>query len=374
MRAWAVAFGLAAALALSACGQHAKRPERPSGELRIYNWPDYIDPQLLADFTQETGVKVVYDTFDSPQTLEGKLLPGPSGYDLVVPANQTVPRLVRAQAIQRLDTGQLPHLGNLDPSIVTYMKPFDPDGAYAVPYMWGTIGLGYDQDAVAKRLPASALGSWDMVFDPRYLAKLKDCGVTFLDSAEDMYALALNYLGRDPNSRTPEDYAAATELLAKVRPYVREFTSSDYIKPLARGEICVAVSYSGDALQAQAQARQAGGKVKLAYVIPREGSQVWFDVFVVPKGAPNPRAAYAFLEYMLRPEVIARASDFTKYANANAAATPLVETSVRDNPNVYPTPLAMKRLFVTTTKDEALVRQIQAQWVRVRGGHETARP
>lgn len=365
MRAWAVAFGLAATLALSACSKPAPRP---AGEIRIYNWPDYIDPALLADFTRETGIKVAYDTFDSQPTLEAKLLPGPSGYDLAVPASQTVPRLVRAGAIQPLDKSKLPHLGNLDPAVMSHLKPFDPEGAYTVPYMWGTIGLGYDREAVAKRLPMGALDSWEMVFEPRNLAKLKDCGVTFLDSPEDMYALALHYLGKDPNSRSPADYAAATDLLLQLRPNVRRFTSSTYLDALAKGEICVAVGFSGDVLQAQARAKQAGGRVKVAYVIPREGSQIWFDVFTVPKGAPNPEAAHVFLEYMLRPEVIAQASNFTKYANANAAATPLVETAVREDPNVYPTPLLQRRLFVTTTKDEALLQDLHRQWARVKAG------
>jgi putrescine transport system substrate-binding protein len=234
--------------------------------------------------------------------------------------------------------------------------------------MQGTIGIGYNTAAVAKRLPGVNIDSWAVVFDPKNLAKLKDCGVYFLDASEDMYAVALNYLGKDPNSKDPKDYAAATGLLMKARPYVKKFHSSEYINALANGDICLAIGYSGDVLQAKSRAEEAKNKVELAYVVPKEGSQVWFDVFTIPVDAPNPAAAYAFLNFMLRPEIIARASNYTKYANANSAATPLVDASVRDDPAAYPPPGLAKRLFVTTTKDQALLRDVNRQWTRVLTG------
>ena len=365
MRRWAKAFGLAAALMLAACGGGGKPA---AGELNIYNWSDYIDPALLAQFTRETGIKVVYDTFDSNEVLETKVLQGQTGYDIVVPSNHNVPRYITAKAIQPLDRTKLPGLSNLDPVVMTHMAAFDPGGRYAVPYMQGTIGIGYNLDAVAKRLPGQKIDSWAVVFDPKNLAKLKDCGVYFLDASEDMYAVALNYLGKDPNSKAPADYNAATDLLVKARPYVRKFHSSEYIDALANGDICVAIGYSGDVLQAQSRAEEAKNKVRIGYAVPKEGSQVWFDVFTIPIDAPNASAAYSFLNFMLRPEIIARASNYTKYANANAAATRLVDPAVRDDPAAYPPPELAKRLFVTTTKDQDLLREVNRQWTRVLTG------
>ncbi|MDB5474543.1 MAG: potF [Phenylobacterium sp.] len=365
MRRWAAkALGLAAALMLAACGGPAAKP---AGELNIYNWSDYIDPALIDQFSRETGVKVRYDTFDSNEVLETKVLQGATGYDLVVPSNHNLPRYITAGAVQPLDKARLPNLKNLDPAVVARMQAFDPGQKYAVPYMQGTIGIGYNVDAVAKRL-GKPVDSWAVVFDPANLAKLQDCGVYFLDASEDMYAVALHYLGKDPNSTTPADYAQATDLLVKARPYVRKFHSSAYIDALANGDICVAVGYSGDVLQAKARAAEARNGVKLAYAIPREGSQVWYDLFVVPADAPHAANAHRFLDFMLRPEVIAKASNHTHYANANGPAKALVDRALRDDPNVYPPPEVEKRLFVTTTKDQALLREVNRQWTRVLTG------
>ena len=359
----------AAALALTACGPAAKAPDTGAkGTLNIYNWSDYIDPALLKAFTAQTGIKVRYDTFDSNEVLETKVLQGKTGYDLVVPSNHNVPRYITAKAIQPLDKTQLPGLDNLDPGVMAHMAAFDPGRKYSVPYMQGTIGIGYNVDAVAKRLPGVKIDSWAVVFDPKMLAKLQDCGVYFLDASEDMYAVALNYLGKDPNSHVAADYDAATALLMKARPFVRKFHSSEYIDALANGDICVAIGYSGDVLQAKSRAEEAKNKVKLAYAVPKEGSQVWFDLFTIPADAPNAKAAYAFLNFMLKPEIIARASNYTKYANANAASTKLVDASVRDDPAAYPPPELAKRLFVTTTKDQALLREVNRQWTRVLTG------
>jgi putrescine transport system substrate-binding protein len=364
MRAWRTACVLAAALALAACGRAGGRG---AGELNIYNWSDYIDPALIDQFRHETGIKVRYDTFDSNEVLETEVLQGGTGYDLVVPSNHNLPRYIAAGAIQPLDKAKLPNLKNLDPAVVQRVQAFDPGEKYSVPYMQGTIGLGYNVDAVTRRL-GHAPDSWAVVFDPAQLAKLKDCGVYFLDASEDMYAVALRYLGRDPNSTNPADYAAATDLLMKVRPYVRKFHSSAYIDALANGDICLAVGYSGDVLQARARAAQAKNGVDVAYAIPKEGSQVWYDLFVIPADAPHADAAHRFLDFMLRPEVIARASDHVRYANANAAARPLVDPAIRNDPNVYPPPQVAQRLFVTTTKDQALLREVNRQWTRVLTG------
>lgn len=364
MGVWARALGLAAALALAACdGQGSKA----SAELNIYNWSDYIDPALIDQFSKETGIKVRYDTFDSNEVLETKVLQGAAGYDIVVPSNHNLPRYITAGAVQPLDKAKLPNLKNLDPAVVARMQGFDPGERYSVPYMQGSIGIGYNVEAVARRL-GRPVDSWAVVFDPANLAKLTDCGVYFLDASEDMYAIVLRYLGKDPNSKQLADYAAATDLLMKARPYVRKFHSSEYIDALANGDVCVAVGYSGDVLQAKARAAEAKNGVKIAYAIPKEGSQVWYDLMVIPADAPHAAAAHRFLDFMLRPEVIARASNHVHYANANAAAKPLVDPAIRDDPNVYPPPDVERRLFVTTTKDQALLREVNRQWTRVLTG------
>ncbi|MBJ7413774.1 MAG: polyamine ABC transporter substrate-binding protein [Phenylobacterium sp.] len=363
-------LALAAALAVAACGPKTadKAGAEAGGTLRIYNWSDYIDPELLTQFTKETGIKVSYDTFDSNEVLETKVLQGGTGYDLVVPSNHNLPRYIAAGAIRPLDKAQLRGLDKLSPDLMAHLAPFDPGAAYAVPYMQGTIGIGYNAEAVAKRLPGVKIDSWNVVFNPLVLAKLKDCGVYFLDASEDMYAVALHYQGKDPNSKNPADYEAATAMLMQVRPFVRKFHSSEYIDALANGDICLAIGYSGDVLQAKARAEEAKNGVTVAYAVPKEGSQVWFDVFTIPKDAPNPAAAHKFIAFMLRPEIIAKASNYTQYANANAAATPLVDEAIRNDPNVYPTPEVSKRLFVTTTKDQDLLREVNRQWTRVLTG------
>ncbi|MBP7704458.1 MAG: polyamine ABC transporter substrate-binding protein [Caulobacter sp.] len=358
----AVAAGAVAALALAGCGGPKEQT------LHIYNWSDYIDPELLEQFTKETGIKVVYDTFDSNEMLETKVLTGATGYDIVAPSNHNLPRYITAKAIQPLDFAKLPNRKNLWPELMQRMEPFDPGGKYAIPYMWGTMGIGYNKAEVAKRLPGVDVDSWDVVFKPENLAKLKDCGVYFLDASEDMYAVTLNYIGKDPNSTAVADYEAATNLLLQLRPYVTKFHSSEYINALANGDACVVVGYSGDILQAATRAEEAKNGIEIGYAIPKEGSQVWFDTFTIPVDAPNADAAYKFLDFMMRPEVIAKASNYTEYANANAAATPLVDAELRGDPNVYPTPEVFGRLFVTTTKDQALVREVNRLWARVMNG------
>ena len=369
LRRGAMVAMAAGMMALLGCGpKPAGGPAAPSMEVHIYNWSDYIEQSILDDFTKETGIKVVYDTFDSPEILETKILTGGTGYDIVVPSNQYVPRLVMADALQPLDRARLTNIGNLWPQIMTYMEPFDPGTKYAVPYMWGTVGIGYNRAELARRLPGVNVDSWRVVFDPANLAKLKDCGVYFLSDAQDMYGATLRFMGKDPNSTDPADYAAATELLMRLRPYIRKFSNSEYIDALANGDICIAIGYSGDVLQAADRAEEAKNGVELTYVVPKEGSQVWFDSFVIPKDAPHPDAALKFINYMLRPDVIARASNYLHYANANAQATPLLDAEVRDDPNVYPTPAIFAGLFVVKPKSQELLRDINRQWTRVTTG------
>lgn len=359
--------GLIAAVAaalLAGCGG----PKAAPTVVRIYNWSDYIDPAILADFTRASGLRTSYDVFDSNEVQETKVLTGGTGYDVVTPSNNNLARFVAARAVQPLDLSLLPNAKNLSPELMKRIQAFDPGGRYGVPYMWGTVGLGYDAKALARRLPGVAVDSWRIAFDPAVLAKLQDCGVYFLDASEDMYGAVLAWLGKDPNSTNPSDYAAATAVLERVRPYVKKFHSSEYINALANGQACLAIGYSGDILQAGDRAAEAGKGVEIAYAIPKEGSQLWFDLFAIPADAPNPKGAHAFLNYMLRPEVIARASNAVRYANANAASTPLLAPELRNDPNIYPSPALFSRLFVLRGKDQALLREVNRQWTRVQTG------
>jgi len=365
-----VAAAAIGALALTACGGGggSTGAKPPSKELRIYNWSDYIDKSILDDFTKETGIKITYDTFDSADVLETKVLTGQTGYDIVVPSNQYVPRFVAAGALQPLDQSKLPNAKNLWLEVMAYMAPFDPGRKYAVPYMWGTVGIGYNPAKVAKALPGVKIDSWAVLLDPANLAKLKGCGVYFLQDGQDMFGTVLRFMGKDPNSTNVADYQAATELMMKLRPYIRKFTNSEDIEALANGDTCIAIGYSGDVLQAADRATEAGHGVTVQYVIPKEGAQVWFDSFTIPKDAPHADAALTFINYMLRPEVIARASNALHYANANAAATPLVDAKVKGDPNVYVTSQTLANLFVVKPKNQALLREVNRLYTRVQTG------
>ena len=362
-----MALALAVLTVLSCAPQHPAR-RVPSTEVRIYNWSDYIDQPILDQFTRETGIRVVYDTFDSAEVLETRVLTGGSGYDVVVPSNQYVSRFIAAGALQPLDRAQLPGMANLNPALMSRMASFDQGNRHAVPYMWGTVGIGYNRDAVARALPGVAIDSWRVLFDPANLRRLQGCGVYFLDDAQDMFAAVLRFMGKDPNTATPADYDAATRLLTQLRPYVRRFHQSEYIDALANGDICIAIGYSGDVLQARDRANEAGRNVQLAYVVPQEGSQLWFDSFAIPVDAPHPDAAHRFIAFMLRPEIIARASNALHYANANAAATPLVDAATRNDPNVYTPPAVLARLFVVTPKTQELLRDVNRRWTLVKTG------
>jgi len=293
-----------------------------AGTVHIYNWSDYIGETTLADFQKETGIKPVYDVFDSNETLEGKLLAGRTGYDVVVPSNHFLGKQIKAGAFQKLDKSQLPNYSNLDPVLLKRLEQNDPGNLYAVPYLWGTNGIGYNIDKVRAALGDKApVDSWDLVFNEANLAKLGECGVAMLDSPSEMLPVALHYLGLPPNSTHPDDYKKAEALLLKLRPHIAYFNSSKFISDLANGNICVAVGWSGAMLEAKTNAEQANNGVKIAYSLPREGAPVWFDTLVLLKDAPHPEQGLAFIDYLMRPEVIAPVSDHLSYPNGNRKAT-----------------------------------------------------
>ncbi|WP_372709051.1 polyamine ABC transporter substrate-binding protein [Hyphomicrobium sp.] len=334
-------------------------------EVRIFNWSDYIDPQILTDFTKETGIKVVYDVYDSNEVLETKLLAGGSGYDVVVPTGPFLSRQITAGVFQKLDKSKLPNLANMWPEIMKQLAIYDPGNDYAINYMWGTTGIGYNVGKVKERMADAPVDSWDLIFKPEILSKFKDCGVMLLDAPDDILPAALNYLGLDPNSGKAEDLEKAGALMEKIRPYVQKFHSSEYINALANGDICIAVGYSGDILQARTRAQEAKNGQEIGYSLPKQGAQMWFDEMAIPADAKHPEEALVFLNYMMRPDVIAKASNYVSYANGNLASQKLIDETITSDKSIYPDPEGMKRLFVKTAYDPKTQRLVTRTWTKV---------
>jgi putrescine transport system substrate-binding protein len=342
--------------------------------VNVYNWSDYIDPAVIEAFTRETGIKVRYDTFDANETLETKLLAGKSGYDVVVPTGYFLQRQIAAGVFQKLDKAKLPNLANAWPEIAGKLAFYDPGNQYAVNYMWGTTGIGYNVKKLHDILgPTATIDSWDTVFKPEQLAKFKDCGIHMLDSVDDIVPAALHYLGLDPNSTQEKDLDKAVALIAKIRPYVRKFHSSEYLNALASGEICFVVGWSGDIKQAQKRAAEAKtgatNGVEIGYAIPREGAQMFFDNLAVPKDAPHVAEAHAFIDYLLRPEVAAKNSNLVQYANGNLASQPLIDKAVFQDKTVYPDAATMAKLYTIAAHDQKTQRLLNRLWTRIKTGH-----
>jgi putrescine transport system substrate-binding protein len=355
---------LAAALALPSLAARAQ--ERT---VNFYNWSNYVAPGVLEDFTKQTGIKVVYDTFDANETLETRLLAGKSGYDVVVPTAYFLQRQITANIFQKLDKSKLPNLVNAWPEVTKRLSTYDPGNVYAANYMWGTTGIGYNVKAVQKILgPDTRIDSWDIVFKPENLARFKDCGIHMLDSADDILPAALNYLGLDPNSTKPADLEKAADIASTIRPYVRKFHSSEYLNALATGEICLVVGWSGDIMQARSRAAEAKSDVEIGYAIPKEGAQMFFDNLAIPADAKNVSEAYELINYLYRPDVAARNSNFLSYANGNLASQKLVDPKILDDKTIYPHQAMLAKLFVITARDPATQRVINRLWTRVKTG------
>ena len=357
---------LAAGLALALCSGGAADAQEKV--VRVYNWSDYIDPAILEEFTAKTGIKVVYDVYDSNDILEAKLLAGSSGYDIVVPSAFTMARLIQAGILGPLDKSKVPNAANLDPALMERVAKFDPGNAHGVIWMWGTTAFAYNVDKIKERMPDAPLDSWRIMLDPAVVSKFADCGVYMLDTADEGIPTALHYLGLDPNSTAQADLAKAEEALLKVRPYIRKFHSSENINALASGDICLAQIYSGDAGIAATRAEEANNGVNIEYVIPKEGAQIWFDLMVMPKDAPDPDNAQAFINYVLQPEVIARATNFVTYPNAVPASKQHVEQELVEDPNVYPPDDVLRRLYVKETYPPRVQSQVTRVWQRVQTG------
>lgn len=302
--------------------------------LKLFNWADYFAEDTLTKFTAETGIKVIYDTMDSSEVLEAKLMAGHSGYDLIFPGDTVAERLMRAGSLQRLDKSKLTALADIEPGL-QQLHTHSPYSRHAtVPYTWGSIGITHNAEMIAKRLPDAPVNSLDLLFKPELAAKFADCGISMIDSPDEVLAVVLNYLGREPRSAKAEDLQAATELLVAIKPYIRKFQSQP-VTDLVNGNLCLSLGYSGDVTQAQRAADAAGKKADFQYRIPREGTTVWMDTMAIPADAQHPEYAYAFINFVMRPENMAAISNFTGYPTSSAKARPMVDADMRNNPDIY---------------------------------------
>jgi putrescine transport system substrate-binding protein len=360
----AAALLLVGAIAFLAAG-----PAVPQSRVvNYYNWSDYEDPTVLDEFTKETGITVRYDTFDSNDTLEAKLLAAQSGYDVVVPSAYFLARQIKAGIFQQLDKSKLPNLAYVWPEIAKQLAGYDPGNLYAVNYMWGTTGIGYNVKDEKRILgPDPIIDSWDYIFDPEKIAKFKDCGIHLLDSSDDIMSAGLHYLHLDPNTSDPADLQKVTDLLLKIRPYIRKFHSSEYLNALATGEICLVVGFSGDVKQAQKRAAEAKGGVEIAYSIPKEGAQLWFDNLAIPKDAPHPQEAHELINYLIEPEVAAKNTNYVSYANGDLPSQ-FIDKSILDDRTIYPDAATMAKFYTIIAHDQKTQRLINRLWTRVKTG------
>lgn len=358
---------------LAACDgdRKAARNSSVSGEekvLHVYNWADYIGESTIRDFEARTGINVVYDVYDASEVLQTKLLTGNSGYDVVITSGGPTQRLIEAGAVRKLDRSKLKNLANLDPQILRLVATYDPGNEHSLPYLGGTTGIGYNPEAVEKVLGTRTIDSLAAVFDPAIASKLAQCGVTWLDSPADMFQMAFVYLGLNLNSERQEDRAAAEALLARVRPTVRYFHSSQYLNDLASGEVCVSVGWSGGIEQARARGAEAEKPVEVVYVIPKEGAPLWSDMVLIPTDAAHAEHAHAFLDYLMEPQVMAAITNTVGQANGNAASLPYVTEAIRNNPAIYPTEEVLQRLTIDRAWSQELMREIHRAWNRIKAG------
>ena len=336
--------------------------------VNVYNWSDYIEPTVLEDFTKETGIKVQYEVMDSNELLETKLLAGRTGYDVVVPSASFLARQIKQSIYQKLDKSKLSNIGNLDPDITARIGVFDPGNEYSVNYMWGTSGVAFNEEAVKAAMPDAPVDSFAMFWDPKVASKFAKCGISVLDAPSEVVGTVLIYLGKDANSEKPEDLAAAEKVLLSVRPYIRTINSSAYIENLANGEICLALGWSGDVLQAKSRAEEAQKPFTIKYNIPKEGAVMFFDNMAIPADASHVKNAHVFINYMLRKEVAAKNSNFISFANSNAASWPLVDAAVKNNPGIFPTPEMMPKLVPDLPETAEFTRSLTRTWTRFRTG------
>ncbi len=357
-------------IATAAIGLVASAQAEEPARVNFYNWTAYIADDTLPNFTKQTGIQVTYDVFDTNEVLEAKLLAGNTGFDVVVPGSDFMARQIAADVFLEIDKSKIPNYASLDAKTMKLLADYDPGNRYGIPYMVGTTGIGYNVAKVREALGEDApLDSWDLVLKPENLAKLSQCGVAFLDNPTEVFATVLNYLGKDPHSTDPKDYSgAASDLLMALRPHITYFHSSKFINDLANGDICVTLGWSGDVLQAKARAQEAGKKVDIAFVIPKEGALVWFDIMTIPKDAKHPDNAHKLINYLLEPKVIADISNVVSYANAVPASKPFLDPAIADDPGIYPPAAVAEKLFTAKVLPHNVNRVLTRAWTRIRTG------
>lgn len=360
-------LGAALIGAVSLAAGNAQAQQR---ELRVYNWADYILPQTLKDFQDSSKIKLTWDVFDTNEALEAKLLTGNSGYDLVVPSNSFLDTQIKAGVFQELDKSKLPNWKNLDPALLKLLETNDPGNKHGVPYMYGTVLIGFNPAKVKAALGENApVDSWDLLFKPENIAKLKQCGVAMLDSPQEILPIALHYLGLPPNSTQQADYDKATQLMLSIRPYITYFHSAKYMTDIANGDICVAIGYSGSFYQFANRAKEAGNGVVVQWRLPKEGAPIWFDTFAIPKSAKNVAEAHEFLNNLLDPKVIAPISDFLGYPNPNVPSMQLVSKAISENTDLTPTAEAQKTLYIVEPLPQKAERIRTRAWTQIKSGN-----
>ena len=336
--------------------------------VNVYNWSDYIGETTVADFEAETGIGVVYDLYASAEEAQAKMLAGSTGYDVVLQSGLSLHQFIKAGVYQKLDRAKLTGWGNLDPAILKIMEGFDPGNLYGAPYMWGSVGITYNLDLVKERLPDADLNSLDTLMKPENAAKLADCGISFLDSPTDAGFMVMRYLGIDSNTAGPAEYARLAAAMAPIRQYISTFDNANYLTTIPNGEVCAVNNWSGDYGVAKTRAAEAGIDIHLGYFVPKTGSPAWFDLWCIPADAPNTDNAYRFIDYILRPEVIAACTNFTGYANANKAATAFVDASIAADPAVYPDAETLSRMYTPAPQTDEQDRELTRIWTEIKSG------
>ena len=359
---------LGAGLALPLASPWVRRARAAGGVVNVYNWADYIGETTAADFTAETGIEVVYDTYASAEEMQAKMLAGSTGYDVVFMASSEMPRFIPVGIYTKLDRARLPGFDQMDPNLMKILESRDPGVQHGVPYMWGSVGFTFNVDMVKERIPDADFENLDTIFKPENAAKLADCGISILDSPTDIMPIVLKYLGLNGDTKDLSDYDKVAEAFAAIRPYIQTFDNANYLTALPNGEVCVVNNWSGDYATAQARAAEAGIEINLAYAVPKTGAPLWFDMMCMPSDAPNADNAYAFLAYMLRPEVIAACTNWVNYANPNLAANAFVDPAVLANPAVYPNDAVIQRLWAMEQISPEQERAINRIWATIKAG------
>ena len=374
---WFLSLACVLGAVVAACGGGAPRPAATAAAaaplveekvVNVLNWADYIAPETLARFERETGIKVNYDLFDSNEVLETKLLTGRTGYDVVVPTDYFLERQAKQGILLPLDRTKLPNYGNLDPAVMKQLEGVDPGNRYGVPYAGVMTGIGYNVAKVRQALGNVPLDSWGVIFDPKNAAKLKACGLTMLDAEAEVFFSSKIWLGLDPASERQEDLATVEAMLLRVRPFVRQFHSSQYLSDLANGETCIALGWSGDVLQARERARDAGKGVEIAFLVPKEGALVTFDMLAIPADSPHPDNAHKFINFLLRADVAAELTRFRKFPSGNVAATKLLEADLLGDQIIFPPADVLERLKPHRAESLTYTRFANRAWTRIRTG------